>query len=237
MIVEPDFLDHWKTRLLIELTENPAAPLMVLRLWAHCQQRKKWKFDGLEYSHLRCICHTDMDGSELERALIESKFVEKNGEVLVIHDWDKSNRMLISAWKNGAKGGRPTLTGRKPTGNQSHNRQLTRPSNLSYLSSLSDPVQKRFKDWIEVRRGIGKAPKDWDKMFSEQVLWLGQFQPAEQIEILSSSIRNNYQGLFESKGRNGSIQNQPKEGEEFTEGGQRYSWSKSGGKMVKMKVV
>lgn len=203
MIVEPDFLDHWKTRLLIELTQNPAAPLMILRLWAHCQHRKKWKFDLLDNDSLRAICHATMDGTQLLIVLTKARFVEKIGALLVVHDWEKANRSLISAWKNGSKGGRPLKlpqnrqdTDRKPTAN----RQLTRPSiYLSSLSLLSESVQNRFKEWVVVRKAMGKAPKNWDGMFSEQITWIGQFPPPDQIEILSASIRNNWQGLFPPK--------------------------------------
>ena len=33
LIVEPDFLDHWKTRELVRITENPAGPLILIRLF------------------------------------------------------------------------------------------------------------------------------------------------------------------------------------------------------------
>ena len=36
-------------------------------------------------------------------------------------------------------------------------------------------------------------------MFLEQAEWLQQFTEAEQMEVLSASIRNNWQGLFEPK--------------------------------------
>lgn len=46
---------------------------------------------------------------------------------------------------------------------------------------------------------MGKKPKDWGIMFSEQLEWLKQFGAREAAEILGQSIRNNYQGLFERK--------------------------------------
>lgn len=70
-------------------------------------------------------------------------------------------------------------------------------------SSLSACVQKKFKEWIEVRKAMGKAPKDWNKMFGEQIKWLKKFSDSDQIEILSQSIRNNWQGLFEPKKASG----------------------------------
>ena len=44
MIVETDFLDHWKTQMLIEMLGDPASHCYLLRLWAHCQTRKENRF-------------------------------------------------------------------------------------------------------------------------------------------------------------------------------------------------
>jgi uncharacterized protein YdaU (DUF1376 family) len=55
--------------------------------------------------------------------------------------------------------------------------------------------------WQNVRRGM-KKPKSWLLLFNEQTEWLGRFEEPIAFEILSSSIRNGYQGLFEPKGNN-----------------------------------
>jgi len=68
---------------------------------------------------------------------------------------------------------------------------------------LSKTVATRFEEWMEVRRGMGKKPRNWEKMFSEQIRWLSKYSESIQIEILSASIRNNWQGLFEPKNSNG----------------------------------
>ncbi len=83
---------------------------------------------------------------------------------------------------------------------------------VKVYSTLSKGVKDKFEEWMAVRRGMGKAPKSWDKMFSEQVKWLSKFGIPIQIEILSASIRNNWQGLFEPKqtSRNGSHPDNPK---------------------------
>lgn len=66
-------------------------------------------------------------------------------------------------------------------------------------STLSKPVKDKFAEWMVARRGMGKKPKSWDKMFAEQVKWLKQFSETDQIEVLSASIRGNWQGLFAPK--------------------------------------
>ncbi len=71
------------------------------------------------------------------------------------------------------------------------------PSISPFLSVLkSERVRERFLEWIPIRKAMGKKPKDWDKMFSEQCKFLSQFTEADQIESISASIRNNWQGLF-----------------------------------------
>lgn len=106
MIVEPGFLDHWKVELLRRLLDSPLAPIFVLRIWEHCQLRKGWEFD-LSPEAVASICRWTGDPKTLMDALTESQFIRVSGRKVIIHDWDKSNRSLIAAWANGAKGGRP----------------------------------------------------------------------------------------------------------------------------------
>jgi hypothetical protein len=217
MIVEPDFLTHWKTRELVRITEDPAAPLMLIRLWAHCHYRKTSRFPNLSDSALAGICHWQRNPPELRAILLELGLIEQKGDYLVVHDWDDTNRFLVSAWINGAKGGRPRKRilpmkkpGGKPTGKPNHEsgepvgepkEEFGEPvgepvlSNLYYLSYLKEGVRGRFEEWVEVRKAMGKKPKAWDAMFLEQAKWLSEFSEPDQIEILSASIRNNWQGL------------------------------------------
>lgn len=123
MIIEPDFLDHWKTQLLVQLTDDPAAPLMMVRLWGHCHTRKAWRFSDLSDHALAAICRWKGDAARLRAILIEAGFVmeEPDGQTtwLVAHDWDVVNATLVRNWANGPKGGRPknpTITHDKPSG-------------------------------------------------------------------------------------------------------------------------
>lgn len=65
--------------------------------------------------------------------------------------------------------------------------------------AASAAVRERFKKWMTVRKGRGKKPLDWSDMFAEQYKWLQDFPEADRVEILSQSIRNNWQGLFPLK--------------------------------------
>lgn len=109
MIVEPDFPDHWKTQLLIQLTGLAAAPMLVIRLWAHCQQRKACVFEDMSNVALAAICRWTGEPKLLREHLAEAGFIERNtpeGQV-VVHEWEVVNAALVRNWKNGPKGGRP----------------------------------------------------------------------------------------------------------------------------------
>jgi hypothetical protein len=108
MIVDPDFLDHYKTRLVVDLLGgDELAPLYVLRIWGHCQQRKKPDGIVITPAGLRALCRcTTVDAATLEHALTEGGFIVRDGEVVHVVDWAKRNARLVTAWKNGATGGR-----------------------------------------------------------------------------------------------------------------------------------
>lgn len=118
MIVEPDFPDHWKTQLLIQLTGSAAAPMLVIRLWAHCQQRKAYQFTDMSDAALAAVCRWDGVPADLRKHLAEAGFIEKDtpAGVVILHQWDEVNATLVRNWVNGPKGGRPK-TQREPSGN------------------------------------------------------------------------------------------------------------------------
>jgi len=129
MIVQPDFLDHWKTRLLVDLLDDESAPLYVIRLWAHCQNRKTHVIPNGNPNITKAICKASCHGAEkFHSAMIEAGFIAiKNGE-LVAHDWNSINSTLVRNWANGKLGGRPrkenpTVTQPEPKDNP----QVTQP--------------------------------------------------------------------------------------------------------------
>ena len=114
MIVQPNFLDHWKTRLLqTELAGDPLAPTYVLRLWGHCQEQKTHRFPRLSANALAAICCVKTPPEAFWVAMQTSGFILVKNELVEVHEWDKYNSGLVTSWVNGKKGGRP----KKPTGN------------------------------------------------------------------------------------------------------------------------
>ena len=112
MIIEPDFLDHWKTRLLMRLLDTEAAPNYVIRLWSHCQTRKTNIFPEWSPVILSSVCRWPGDADVFWSAMLQT-FCRVEDGYLIAHQWDEVNASLIAAWSNGGKGGRP----KKPTGN------------------------------------------------------------------------------------------------------------------------
>lgn len=111
MIVAPNFLDHWKTRLLqTELNDDPLAPCYVLRLWAHCQYQKNHRFHRLSSAALSAICNYKGAHEVFWMAMQTSGFILVKNEVLEVKNWEEYNGSLIKSWTNGRKGGRPRKT-------------------------------------------------------------------------------------------------------------------------------
>jgi hypothetical protein len=119
MIVDPDFLDHWKTTMLADTLSDPAAPLCVIRLWGHCQQRRAWKFD-IPPKGLKALCRFDGDADDLDQALQDSEFITRDGISIEVVGWDEHNATLIANWNNGKKGGRPPKNKPKQNPSKTH---------------------------------------------------------------------------------------------------------------------
>lgn len=114
MIVDPDFFEHWRTRMLIDaLGGDQMAPMYVLRIWAHCQQRRSMEFT-MSCNGLKALCRFTGNGQDLESSLIDAGFIDRNGGAIMVPKWGEHNAKLISNWKNGANGGRPKASDGNP---------------------------------------------------------------------------------------------------------------------------
>jgi hypothetical protein len=132
MIVQPDFCEHWKTLLLIKITEDDSAPMAVLRLWAHCQHNRRWKFSDMTPAQLASICRWEDRKPACHIALVKAGFVEKlKPRGFVAHEWNEHNAQLLQKWHAGQKGGRPPASENANengnSGKPTDNRPLTVP--------------------------------------------------------------------------------------------------------------
>jgi hypothetical protein len=117
VIVDPDFLDHWRTRMVADALSDEMAPVYIMRLWGHCQIRKSDRFK-MPAAGLKAQCRYPGDAQAFEQALTEAGFIERDGDEIVATGWTEKNASLLAAWENGSKGGRPKKeTQPKPTGN------------------------------------------------------------------------------------------------------------------------
>lgn len=78
-----------------------------------------------------------------------------------------------------------------------------KPFEFSLPAWATDKFRSLFADWMECRKSQGKKPKNWNLMFQKQLDWLADFGEKVAAEVVSKSIRNNYQGLCEPDGRGG----------------------------------
>lgn len=127
MIVDPDFIDHWRTRMLVDLLDgDEMAPLYVIRILSHCQNRKKTQIEPMQNPGLKALCRYAGDAEKLESALVESEYIIKTENGYSVPKFAEHNAQLINSWANGSKGGRPK---KKPTVNppETHDKPKANP--------------------------------------------------------------------------------------------------------------
>lgn len=101
--------------LIDELGGDEAAPVYLLRLWAHCQNRRTASFENLPATALKALCRFPGHANKLESSFAASGFVRREGQTLIVCGWEEYNASLIANWENGKLGGRPR---KKPKPNQ-----------------------------------------------------------------------------------------------------------------------
>ena len=112
MILSPDFCDHYKTKILLRLAGH-AGVFSLLKLWSQCQFRKCERLEK-PAAIVAAIADWEGDPMQLENALVESGYARREGDALVLHQWQDQNKRLFSNYKNGKKGGRPKNDPPKP---------------------------------------------------------------------------------------------------------------------------
>lgn len=181
MILDPDFLDHWKTRLLVDLLGgDECAPMYVLRLWGHCQMRRSTEFD-IQPVALKAVCRARHDAAKLESALIEAGFAERTGTTLRVPKWAEHNPKLVANWRNGTNGGRPAGRKTEPTGNPTG----TQPEPNENPTGTKCEVGLTHKEPVgEGRVGEGRVGKDKNQLMSGKPDHVDPNDRAAAVEIL-----------------------------------------------------
>jgi len=117
VIVEPGLLDHPKF-LRLERRLGEHALHILIRLWGHCQAEQRGeRWRGADAEYVEAVVRWKGESGKASKDLEECGFVQFKEGVTVVHDWSEHNRSLISSWRNGRWGGRPTKKKTVPTGN------------------------------------------------------------------------------------------------------------------------
>lgn len=185
--------------MVVAALADQLAPFYILRIWGHCQHRKKDRFEGMPTKGLAALCKFGGDAAALEAALIEARFIERDGADIVVLDWAEKNASLIAAWENGAKGGRPPkkepnenpqVSKQKPSGNpdqtetkpieiESKNSSSLRSEessravrSVSILDLQADGLtQQTAEEWLvhRQRKRARLTPRAWEGIKAEAV--------------------------------------------------------------------
>lgn len=169
MIVETDFLDHWKTQTLIRVLNDPLAPCYLLRLWAHCQQRKEYRFDSAKLSPmiLRGITRAQPGEQALWTAFVEAGFLDLHEDgTIEVHGFHDANSQLCANWENGKKGGRPGKNA-APSGKPIHNPTETHPEPIEEREEREETEKVEKQDGGEEREEASEpfSPPPGNKPF------------------------------------------------------------------------
>jgi hypothetical protein len=182
MIIQPDFLEHWKTRALVELTGDEAAPLAVIRLWAHCQSSRRGFFPDMTPAQLASICRWRCKRISCHTALIRAGFVEKlSPKGFMAHEWAEHNRQLLQKWEAGKSGGRPKICADTQEQTDSEKPTDNRPITVRELEqNRTEQIDQRDKNRTDEPELTGPEPKDGNG-------GSGSSSPFSAIEVCSGS--------------------------------------------------
>ncbi len=147
MIVDPDFFDHWRTLMVADALGDQLAPVYIMRLWAHCQNRKADTFE-IPPAGIKALCKYAGDADALESALVAAEYITRDGTLVTVVGWAEKNASLLAAWENGGKGGRPKKTHGLATGNPAvtHGQPIANPT----LTQAKPIREEKIREEIQV---------------------------------------------------------------------------------------
>jgi hypothetical protein len=199
-----EFRDHPKVARLASVLKVPYSQVQIylvnLWLWA-CAYARNGDLSQFSDDEILEACRATGEAREFKKAMLETHWIDKKGEKILIHDWKKHGlRVLEDSRRRQAKARRKK--GLEASG-------VTRPSRdghalLSiFLSSLSIPSISLSSD------AFASAWGEWIKYRSEKKKPVSERGARMQLKFLAAqpnptacveqSIRNEWQGLFEEK--------------------------------------
>jgi hypothetical protein len=148
MIIQPDFLTHWKVQALSGSIGRLEAITALLALWGHCQNSRAYVFK-FTLPMLAGICRYQGDATTLKQALLDCQLLDElpAGE-FEVHGWAEKNASLLTSWENGSKGGRPAKNPRVNPNSNSGNPH-DNPDIESRNPRVTHGVTERRKDGLD----------------------------------------------------------------------------------------
>jgi hypothetical protein len=135
MIIQPDFLTHWKVQSLSGIIGRAEALTALLSLWGHCQNSKTYVFKFTR-PMLAGICQYQGNAATLHQAMLDCQLLDDlTAGQFEVHGWAEKNATLLNSWDNGTKGGRPAKNPRVIPDPKSGNPQV-----------IPDPLYENPKD-------------------------------------------------------------------------------------------
>jgi hypothetical protein len=199
--LQSSFWTHRKTLRLRVLIGEPAFWLPP-RLWSYAAENQPdGDFSDYLPEELALLLAYSGDAQAMLQALQQARFLDG----MRIHDWQEHNGYHATFSTRAQTAARARWKGKERIRKDKKGKDTSIASSITLsntdrcLSDFSVFLRETFQRWIAFRKGLGKKPKDWDAMFSEQATWIKQFPEKEAVEILSASIRNGWQGLFPPK--------------------------------------
>jgi len=154
MIVDPDFPDHPKTVKLVRALKMPAAPLMLLRIWAHCQVRRN-DFLGRDPEDVAAICRWDGKAKVLLTALVTCGWIDESSDGYLAHGWRDINASWLAKIEGGKKraaAAARTATGQLATSTHEASNQLAGQQEASLLRQAGSSAGAEERRGEENRR-------------------------------------------------------------------------------------
>lgn len=190
MIVDPDFPDHWKTQLLTQLV-GVQAPLGLLRLWAHCQNRRTDSFT-LTPDMLQAITRLPGKAKAIEKALIESRWISRDGENVLVLGWRERNATWLSRIEGGKK--RSAQASRDPAGKLVTAANPARTPPASQLAGGGAGAEERRGEEMRIEpppspaagAGVRANRSDLEATWSLIVSLFGQKKRAAGCDVLNT---------------------------------------------------
>jgi hypothetical protein len=177
MIIEADFLNHWKTKALGNAIGDLEAIRALLSLWAHCQKRRAWEF-RLTAVMLAGICDYHGDKTKIDAfwdTMRELQFIDTTPESgwFRVHEWGETNISLVAKWAAPMK---RKATDYPPRGakaaSSDHSYDASSDQTLDASSVPAIGLDRIGEDRIglEKKADIPKAPKGAD-LFPMPLEW------------------------------------------------------------------